>query len=276
MDSFSARLDAVIADKKSMVCVGLDPDPARMPIDDVLAFNKRIIDATHPMVAVYKPQMAFYEALGIEGLKALEGTIAHIRDVAPEVLILGDGKRGDIGSTATAYASAMFDYWGFDATTVNAYQGSDSVEPFLQYPGRGVFVLCRTSNPSSRDFQDLRSTEEHNPHFFEKVAEAAERWDVGGNVGLVVGATAPMELRLIRAEHQTMPFLVPGVGAQGGDVIEAVKSGVNGNGRGLLISSTRSIIYASDDPKDYPRYAKIACNTLQRQIEHATEAVPGG
>ncbi len=276
MDSFSARLDGVIASKKTMVCVGLDPVPSRMPTPDVLAFNKRIIDATHPMVAAYKPQLAFYEALGIEGMKALEGTIEHIRDVAPEVVIIGDGKRGDIGSTAAAYASAMFDHWDFDATTVNAYQGSDSVEPFMQYPGRGIFVLCRTSNPSSRDFQDLRSDEEHKPQFFQKVADAAERWNTNGNIGLVVGATAPMELRLIRADHQSMPFLVPGVGAQGGDAVQAVKAGCDGNGRGMLISSSRAILYASDDPRDFARYARIACHTLQRQIEQATEYVPGG
>ncbi len=275
MDSFASRLDEVAARKKTLVCVGLDPDPRRMPIDDVAEFNKRIVDATHPLVAAYKPQLAYYEALGIDGLKALEVTIRHIRDVAPDVMIVGDGKRGDMGPTATAYATAMFDVWDFDAATVNAYQGSDTVEPFLQHPGRGVFILCRTSNPSSRDFQDLRIDEEEKPQLFEKVAEAAERWDIGGNIGLVVGATFPMELRLLRAEHQTMPFLVPGVGAQGGDVIKAVKAGVDGNGRGMLINSSRGIIYASDHEKDYPRYAKIACSSLQRQINHALEAVPG-
>ncbi len=275
MEPFATRLDEVAARKNTMVCVGLDPDPRRMPIDDVAQFNKRIIDATHPLVAAYKPQMAYYEALGIDGLRALEETVRHIRDVAPEVLIVGDGKRGDMGPTATAYATAMFDVWDFDVVTVNAYQGSDTVEPFLQHPGRGVFIVCRTSNPSSRDFQDLRIDEEGKPQLFEKVAEAAERWDIGGNIGLVVGATFPMELRLLRADHTTMPILVPGVGAQGGDVIKAVKAGVDGNGRGMLINSSRGIIYASDHPKDYPRYAKIACQSLQRQINHALEAVPG-
>lgn len=275
MESFGSRLDEVAARKKTMVCVGLDPDPRRMPIDDVAEFNRRIVDATHPMVAAYKPQMAYYEALGIPGLQALEKTIRHIRDVAPEVMIVGDGKRGDMGPTATAYATAMFDVWDFDATTVNAYQGSDTVEPFLQHPGRGIFILCRTSNPSSRDFQDLRIAEDEKPHLYEKVAEAAERWDIGGNIGLVVGATFPMELRLLRADHQAMPFLVPGVGAQGGDVIKAVKAGVDGNGRGMLINSSRGIIYASDHPKDYPRYAKIACTSLQQQINLALETVPG-
>ena len=275
MDSFASKLDDVAAKKKTLVCVGLDPDPRRIPIDDVGEFNKRIIDATHPLVAAYKPQLAYYEALGMPGMHALEQTIEHIRDVAPEVLIVGDGKRGDMGPTAAAYASAMFDVWEFDVVTVNAYQGSDTVEPFLQYPGRGVFIVCRTSNPSSRDFQDLRIAEEGSPRLYEKIADAAERWDIGGNIGLVVGATFPKELRLLRAAHQTLPILVPGVGAQGGDVAEAARAGVDGNGRGMLINSSRGITYASSDPVDYPRYARVACDSLRRQINLALESVVG-
>lgn len=275
MDSFAARLDAVSERKNTLVCVGLDPDPRRIPINDVAEFNRRIVDATHELVAAYKPQMAYYEALGIPGLQALEATISHIRDVAPDVLIVGDGKRGDMGSTATAYATAMFDIWGFDVVTVNAYQGSDTVEPFLQHPGRGIFVVCRTSNPSSRDFQDLRIDEEGKPQLFQKVANAAERWDTGGNVGIVVGATFPMELRMLRRDHPHMPILVPGVGAQGGDVEAAVQAGADANGRGMLINSSRGITYASDDSKEFARYAKLACSTLQRQINDALETVPG-
>lgn len=275
MDSFAARLDEVAARKNTLVCVGLDPDPRRIPIDDVADFNRRIIDATHLLVAAYKPQMAYYEALGIPGMHALEQTIRHIRDVAPDVLIVGDGKRGDMGPTAAAYATAMFDVWDFDVVTVNAYQGSDTVEPFLQYPGRGVFIVCRTSNPSSRDFQDLRIAEEGKPHLYEKIADAAERWDIGGNIGLVIGATFPGELRHLRSAHQTMPFLIPGVGAQGGDVADAARAGADGNGRGMLISSSRGITYASDDPKDYPRYARLACDSLRRQINLALESVVG-
>lgn len=275
MDSFAVNLDRVIERKKTMVCVGLDPDLARMPISDVAEFNKRIVDATHHLVAAYKPQMAYYEALGIPGFQALEETIKHIRDVAPEVQIIGDGKRGDMGATATAYATAMFEVWDFDVVTVNAYMGSDTIEPFLQYPGRGIFIVCRTSNPSSRDFQDLRVAEEGTPHLYEKVAEAAERWDIGGNIGLVVGATFPKELRLLRAEHQTMPILVPGVGAQGGDVAEASRAGVDGNGRGMLINSSRGITYASKDPKEYARYARIACESLRNEINVALESTPG-
>lgn len=275
MDSFAARLDAVSERKDSMVCVGLDPDPRRMPINDVAEFNKRIVDATHEMAAAFKPQMAYYEALGIPGLRALEATVKHIRDVAPDTIIVGDGKRGDMGSTATAYATAMFDVWDFDVVTVNAYQGSDTVEPFLQHPGRGIFVVCRTSNPSSRDFQDLRIDEEKKPQLFEKIADAAEHWDKGGNVGIVVGATFPMELRHLRSNHLTLPILIPGVGAQGGDVAQAVQAGADGNGRGMLINSSRGILYASDDPKEFARYAKIACSSLQREINEALQIVPG-
>ncbi len=275
MESFAVRLDTVSERKNSMVCVGLDPDPRRIPISDVAEFNRRIVDATHEFAAAFKPQMAFYEALGIPGLHALEATIKHIRDVAPDVLIVGDGKRGDMGSTATAYATAMFDVWDFDVVTVNAYQGSDTVEPFLQHPGRGVFIVCRTSNPSSRDFQDLRIDEERKPQLFEKVADAAERWDKGGNVGIVVGATFPDELRHLRSNHLTMPILVPGVGAQGGDVAKAVQAGADGNGRGMLINSSRGILYASEDSKEFARYAQIACRSLQREINEALEVVPG-
>lgn len=274
MKSFADRLDDAAVRSGSLVCVGLDPQPSRMPIEDVFEFNRRIIDATRDVVAAYKPQMAFYEALGIPGLQALEKTIQHIRDVAPGVMIIGDGKRGDIGSTAAAYAVAMFEVWDFDATTVYSYQGSDAVEPFLQYPGRGVFIVCRSSNPSSRDFQDLRIEEEHSPRLFEKVAEAAERWDIGGNIGLVVGATFPDEIRLLRAAHLNMPFLIPGVGAQGADPEQSVRAGVNGDGRGILINSSRGIIYASSDAGGFAKFARIAALSLQRQINMAIEAGP--
>jgi orotidine-5'-phosphate decarboxylase len=277
MDSFAEELDKVIARKASLVCVGLDPDPRRMPLDNVFEFNRRIIDATHDLVAAFKPQLAFYEALGIPGLQALEKTVRYIRDKAPHTLIVGDGKRGDIGSTAAAYATAMFDVWGFDATTVYSYQGADSVEPFLQYPGRGVFIVCRSSNPSSRDFQDLRIAEESSPRLFEKVADAAERWDTGGNVGIVVGATYPAELRLLRDAHPDMPFLVPGVGAQGGDAREAARAGVNGDGRGILINSSRGVIYASKDPHEFQKHARLAADSMRREINIAlTEPAGSG
>lgn len=275
MDSFADELDKIIARKQSMVCVGLDPDPRRMPLSDVFEFNRRIIDVTHDLVAAFKPQMAFYEALGMPGLQALEKTIRHIRDNAPNTLIVGDGKRGDIGSTAAAYAAAMFDVWDFDVTTVYAYQGADSIEPFLQYPGRGIFIVCRSSNPSARDFQDLRIDEEGSPQLFEKVADAAERWDTGGNIGIVVGATYPKELRLLRNDHPDMPFLVPGVGAQGGSAPESARAGVNGDGRGMLINSSRAILYSSENPKEFAKHARLATESLRREINIALAEAPG-
>lgn len=275
MDSFAEKLDKAIARKKSLVCVGLDPNPSLMAVKDTAEFNRRVVDATHELAAAFKPQLAYYEALGIPGLQALEKTVQYIREVAPEAVIIGDAKRGDMGSTATAYATAMFEVWDFDVVTVNAYQGSDTVEPFLQYPGRGIFIVCRTSNPSSRDFQDLRIAEEGSPRLFEKVAEAAERWDIGGNIGLVVGATFPEELRLLRNAHPNLPFLVPGVGAQGGSAAEAARAGVNADGRGIVINSSRGITYASRDPKEFAKHARIACESLRREINSALESVSG-
>ena len=264
------KLDSVSVKQLSLVCVGLDPRPELMPVDDVARFNCAIIDATKDLVAAYKPQMAFYEALGIEGLRALEATVQHIRDVAPEVVIIGDGKRGDIGPTAAAYARAMFEYWDFDATTVYSYQGSDSVEPFLQYPDRGVYIVCRSSNPSSRDFQDLRIEGDPNKaRLFEKVAEAAERWGGGENVGIVVGGTYPEELAQLRLDHPNMPFLIPGVGAQGGDAAQSARAAVNADGRGVVISSSRAILYGSDDPERYPMLARLATQSMRNEINAA-------
>ena len=151
----AGKLADAINASGSSVCVGLDPDERRLPIQDVFEFNKAIVDATYDLVAAYKPQLAFYEALGIRGLEALEKTIAHIRDVAPHAMVIGDAKRGDTGNTAEAYAKAMFGYWNFDATTVHLYQGTDSLMPFLEYENRLVFVCCRTSNNSSVEVQDI-------------------------------------------------------------------------------------------------------------------------
>ena len=214
-------MSMMIADARvrsgSCVCVGLDPDPLKMPIDDMYEFNRSIIDATHDLVAAYKPQFAFYEAMGIPGLKALDKTIRHIRDVAPNVFVLADAKRGDIGNTASAYAKAMFDVWDVDACTVYAYQGTESVSPFLEYEGKGVFVVCRTSNPSSIEVQDLVDRASGD-RVYDRVASLAVELSTD-NVGLVVGATYPEELAMLRADYPDTPFLIPGVGAQGGDAV---------------------------------------------------------
>ena len=179
------------------------------------------------LACAYKPNLAFYEALGIDGLRALEGTIARIRDAAPDAVIIGDAKRGDIGPSARAYARAMFEVWGFDAVTVNPWGGSDSIEPFLEDEARGVFVWCRGSNPGSGDFQDLAMAGEERTPLYQKVAQACSAWNAKGNVGLVAGATVPEQLAALRALCPDMPLLVPGVGAQGGDLEAAVRAGVD-------------------------------------------------
>ena len=245
----------------SCVCVGLDPDPSKMPINDVFDFNRAIIDSTHDLVVAYKPQFAFYEALGLPGLAALEKTIRYIRDVAPNVFVLADAKRGDIGSTAEAYAKAMFEIWGVDACTVYAYQGSESVAPFLQYSGKGVFVVCRTSNPSSIEIQDVVD-EPSGEKVFERVARQSISLSDSGNVGLVVGATYPQELASLRAAHPTTPFLIPGVGAQGGDATESARLG----GENILINSSRGIIYASQSKADFDVAARRSVEELRAEI----------
>ena len=216
--TFAERLDDAIASRSSHLCVGLDPNPDAMAVPGIADFNRAIVTATADLVCAYKLQLAFYEAAGSEGIRSLEKTIAFIREQAPGAIIIGDGKRGDIGSTATAYARAMFETWGFDAATVNVYQGRDAIEPFLAHEGRGAFVLCRTSNPSSIDVQELSVTSGGaEMPLYRRVAELSEDWSAGrGNVGFVVGATAPERLEELRVRHPTVPFLVPGIGAQGG------------------------------------------------------------
>ena len=270
MQTMFEKLDAAAARMESFVCVGLDPTPERVPIDDIAAFNRAIVDATKDVVSAFKPQLAYYEAMGIEGLKILENTIQHIRDVAPDHVIVGDGKRGDISTTATAYATAMFEMWDVDIATIYAYQGSDSVEPFLQYPGRGVYIVCRTSNPSSRDIQDLVvDGTDGQTQVFDRVAEMADRWAGSENVGLVVGATFPDDLRTLRSRHPAPHFLIPGVGAQGGDAEETARAGANEHNGGFLVNSSRGIIYASSNPEDFDIQAHEAALLLKNQLNDA-------
>ncbi len=186
-----------MARSRSLVCVGLDPEPARMPLRDVSAFNRAIIDATADLVCAYKPNLGHYEALGIPGLSALEETIEHIRSAAPGVVLIADAKRGDVGSTSAAYARAMFEAWGFDATTVNAYGGGESLAPFLEYADRGVYVWCRSSNPGAAELQDLLL--ESGETVFERLAARAVGWDARAAVGLVAGATYPADIAALRA-----------------------------------------------------------------------------
>jgi orotidine-5'-phosphate decarboxylase len=243
---FSERLRQAHAAADSLVCVGLDPDPTRLPDDlrdepqPLLAFNRRIVDATCDLCAAYKPQIAFYSALGKE--PELAASIRYIRERAPQALIILDAKRGDIGNTAEAYAREAFDRYDADAVTVNPYMGEDAVLPFLARPERGAILLCRTSNPGGHDFQDL--VIDGLPLYRRVAQRAASRWNSQGNLMLVVGATRPQELAELRRAHPEISFLVPGIGAQGGDLEATLAAGLDANGQGLLVSSSRAIIYA--------------------------------
>jgi orotidine-5'-phosphate decarboxylase len=245
---------------RSLLCVGLDPDPQKLPVKDVFEFNKAIIDATSDLVCAYKPNLAFYEALGIRGLQALKKTIAYI---PADIPIIGDAKRGDIGNTASAYAKSLFGYFKFDAVTVNPYLGYDSIEPFLQYKDKGVFVLCRTSNHSAADFQDLMDNS--GMRFYQSVAIRAREWNKENNIGLIVGATYPGELKEIRKMCPDMVLLMPGIGAQGGDLELSVKYGVDASSEKAVIVAARQVLYASQGP-DYAQAARKAAKDLRDRI----------
>ncbi|MCH7606326.1 MAG: orotidine-5'-phosphate decarboxylase [Chloroflexi bacterium] len=272
MTTFAARLDQACSANRSLVCVGLDVDPDRLPISDVLEFNRAIIDATADLVCAYKPNLGFYEALGLPGLKALEGTVEHIRNTAPGVIIIGDAKRGDIGSTARAYAKAMFQVWGFDVVTVNAWGGQDTLEPYLEDPEHGVFIWCRGSNPGSADLQDLEVVSPAgNVPLYRHLAQVATTWNRNDNVGLVMGATSPEQLAGIRDVCGDMPLLIPGVGAQGGDLEAAVRLGTDRQGRRAVINSSRGILYASSGP-DFAQAARRETAALRDAINQVLEA----
>ena len=266
MSVFVDRIRQACRSSSSLLCVGLDPDPDMMPVSNVFDFNREIIDATAGVASAYKPNLAFYEALGTAGMKALEDTLVHIRKAAGYAIIIGDAKRGDIGPSADAYAKAMFEVWGFDAITANAWGGLDSVAPFLEDETKGVFVWCRGSNPGSADFQDIEtvSTDKTIP-LYQHMARACSEWNTQGNIGLVVGATVPEQLASVRKLCPEMPLLVPGVGAQGGDLEAAVRAGVDANGELALINSSRGIIYASRG-RDFAAAAGKAARKLRDSI----------
>ena len=262
--NFLEKLSKASKKNRSLLCVGLDPDPALMPEEvGVFEFNKAIIDATAELVCAYKPNIAFYEALGNEGLDALKRT----RDYIPgDIPVIVDAKRGDIGNTARAYARSLFDYFNFDATTVSPYLGFDSLEPFIQYRDCGVLVLCRTSNAGAVDFQSLSfETDGGRKMLFEIVAEKVNEWNTRGNLGLVVGATYPEELKLMRQRYPDMPLLIPGVGTQGGELSKVVRYGVDAGRQRTIINSSRQILYASKG-KDFAEAAGQAASVLREQI----------
>ena len=271
MASFRERLRHVSQASRTLLCVGLDADPVSMAVPDVVDFNRAIVDATADLVCAYKPNLAFYEALGSAGIVALERTVAHIRERAPDVVVIADAKRGDMASSSARYARALFETWGFDAATVNGYQGGEALEPFLDYEDKGVFVLCKTSNPGASEFQDIVLAS--GRRLFEEVACRAAEWNTRGNVGLVVGATYPDDLATVRGICPAMPVLLPGIGAQGGDLEASVKAGVDDDGRGLIVSSSRGVIYASREPADFATAARSAAVELRSRIAAVLEGI---
>ena len=253
--SFTQKLAQAWSASDSLLTVGLDPDPARFPADlkgrqdRIFDFCRDIVDASAPYASAFKPQIAYFAAQRAED--QLEALCAHIRQAHPTIPVVLDAKRGDIGSTAEQYAIEAFERYQADAVTVSPYMGADSVEPYFAFPDRGVFVLCRTSNPGGSDLQFLETDGE--PLYLRVASLVADKWNRHGQCGLVVGATFPAELAAVRARFGAdMPLLVPGVGAQGGDVLATVQAGCNAAGTGMLINSSRAILYASqgDDWRD--------------------------
>ncbi len=272
MPSYLERLERAAAVNESLVCVGLDPEPSRLPVSDAAEFNRAIVDATRDLVCAYKPNLSFYEAMGLPGLQTLASTIDYIRQAAPAVLLIGDAKRGDIGPSAAAYARAMFQVWDFDAVTVNPWGGADAVLPFLEDDTRGVFLWCRGSNPGAADLQDLTVVSSYgNIPVYEHLAQAAMDWNQRGNLGLVVGATVPEQLAAVRKTCPDLPLLIPGVGAQGGDLAAAIRNGIDHRGRRAIINASRSIIYASAGP-DYAAAAGRAAADLRDAINALLDA----
>ncbi|GAC1458642.1 MAG: orotidine-5'-phosphate decarboxylase [Steroidobacteraceae bacterium] len=267
MSGFIQALTKAWRQNDSLVCVGLDPEIERLPRQlaeqgsPIFQFNKAVIDATADLVCAYKPQFAHYAAYEAED--QLERTIEYVHKTYPDVPVILDSKRGDVGNTAERYAIEAFERYGADAVTVNPYLGGDSLEPFLRHPDKGVIILCRTSNPGARDLQDLPVD---GRALYQVVAQlATQRWNSRGNCLLVVGATYPEELAQVRAIVGDMPLLVPGVGAQGGEVAQAVRRGQTADGTGLLISSSRAILYASQG-EDFASAARAATEKLRAEI----------
>jgi orotidine-5'-phosphate decarboxylase len=263
MNAFFNQIDDCSLHNNSMLCVGLDTDPERIPQilqndpDPVFSFNREIINATSDLVSCYKPQIAYYGAMGTED--SLQKTIAHAKSKGIPVII--DSKRGDIGSTTEMYAKEAFERFGADAVTINPYMGLDSLEPFLEYEDKGIFILCRTSNPGGSDLQNLELASGQT--LYEHVASlAATQWNKNNNIGLVVGATRPEEIAAIREITGGMTFLLPGVGAQGADVEKMM---ANGQGGRMIINASRSILYASDQ-SDFAQKARESAEKTRAEI----------
>lgn len=275
MPSFQDKLAAAAARNRSWLCVGLDPEPARLPEavrgvpDPIFAFNRAIIDATADLVCAYKPQMAFYEAAGLAGLSALDKTLGYLRERHPRLPVILDAKRADVPHTNLQYARASFNAWGADAVTVVAYMGLDALEPFCRDPERFAFVIVRSSNVGARDLQDLPVAPDSTPVYQVLARKVAGLpW---ANVGAVVGATFPDEMLVVRAILPDRLLLIPGVGAQGGDIAAAVRNGADARGANAVIAASRSILYASPGA-DFAEAARREASALRRAIEEARGA----
>ena len=267
--TFLQKLDTSIQRNNSLLCIGLDTDVEKLPEgfenDDYpqFTFNKQIIDATYDIVCSYKLQIAYYSAFGTSGLEALKQSVEYIKSKNPDLPVILDAKRADIGSTSEKYAEEAFDVFLADAVTVNPYLGSDGLEPFLKRDDKGVIILCRTSNPGAKDFQDLLV---NGRPLYLHVAEKINTWHQQfGNCLLVVGATYPEEMKEIRKVVPDLYFLVPGIGAQGGDLEKTLEAGLRNDKSGLIIHSSRSIIYASNGP-DFAEKAREEATTLRDRI----------
>ena len=275
MGNFPDRLAAVSERNRSMLCVGLDPEPS-FHHETVLDFNKAIVESTIHLACAYKPNLAIYESMGYDGLRVLKDTLRFIRDLNPDMPVIGDAKRGDIGQCSLAYVRTMFDTFEFDAVTVSPYMGSDSLQPFLDHRDRGVFVLCRTSNPGGADLQELTVIDRRDgapKPLYEVVAGmAANDWNANGNIGLVVGATVPDQMRRIRKAAPNLLFLIPGIGPQGGDLDLAVSSAVDTRGRGFVINASRQIMYAAQTSTRTHRTSPEA----RKRIEKAAREIRDG
>lgn len=262
--NFAQKLDAAILKNNSLLCVGLDPE-----VDDLIAFNKKIIDSTQTLVCCYKPNSAFYEAQGAAGIEALKQTVDYIHEVDAAIPVILDAKRGDIGNTNKGYIQFAFEYIGADALTLHPYMGGESLEPFFDVADKGYFVVCRTSNPGAGELQNLviaspdGTAGRGNLKLFEFVAhQAASAWNKNNNVMLVVGATYPEDLQKVREIVGNMTLLVPGIGVQGGDVAKTLQAGLTTDKKGLIIAVGRSIINASD-PRGEAERIKMEINTFR-------------
>jgi orotidine-5'-phosphate decarboxylase len=267
--NFIEKLSAAWSAQNSLLCVGLDPDPARFAPqlrgqpDAIFLFCKAIIDATAEHACAFKPQIAYFSAARAED--QLEALCAYVRQAYPQIPLLLDAKRGDIGATATQYAREAFERYGADAVTVNPYMGFDSVAPYLEYKERGVIVLCRTTNPGGSDLQFL--TVNGKPLYQHVAQLVADKWNTNGQCSLVVGATFPQELAQVRRIVGDMPLLVPGIGAQGGDIEATVAAGKSSNGSGMMINSSRAILYAAAEKgEDFAQAARRVAQETKNAI----------